>query len=554
MNPARVNVGNPRIQAPLNFIAPRHPITDFFLRTWLGNVLAVIGLVFTVFGAAWAIYTGVLGMRYGALQSCASLYSIGKYSVYCNKTLEAGVTPAPMIRRHLTDIWSRSDNLIVSSRASAFWRPAFRKSSHFCEGTNATSVLPPWYTANGDDMCIDPARSVQPTFPSDPALARSCVVAVFTLAAGIFAFLYTRSKMRLFPPIVSSVRTLPLTLVSVVKIVKCYHVLPLRWTARVKKRLDVAEEDDIAIFQGLVVRPIRPDEFGVLMNEDALDPAIDVDDFEALLQAQQQAFVGYTLPSDPDAVADASSDGESEILPKVQCIAFNGNETSALRPPNGDFDYFAWPEDEPSQIPPRPDLWLLTSDNDLRPNNTEYPDPTPLPPTDVDPPATILGSRGRPATLKQLHAIESESANLPAINYTPGGSMMSRWLQDDGDRLSYRIAGRGHMPPDESDNPHPLRATENLQNRLGSHSEAREHPGYPQELEISDDEVSTASNPMDPSAVRSKRRLVTRRLRDSVLEPKSLAVVTPGKARWLNLELARRSAGEKRIDFPISNH
>ncbi|KAK3623961.1 hypothetical protein LTR56_021322 [Elasticomyces elasticus] len=89
--------GNAPIQAPQSHAVARRPIVDFFLRTWLGNVLAVIGLLFTILGVAWTIYTGVLSLHYNALQTCATLYSIGKYSEYCNKVLDVGTTPAPMI-------------------------------------------------------------------------------------------------------------------------------------------------------------------------------------------------------------------------------------------------------------------------------------------------------------------------------------------------------------------------------------------------------------------------------------------------------------------------
>ncbi|KAK3634582.1 hypothetical protein LTR56_015162 [Elasticomyces elasticus] len=109
--------GNARIQAPQNPPVVRRPIVDFFLRTWLGNVLTVIGLLFTILGVAWTIYTGVLSLRYGATQTCAALYSIGKYTGYCNKTLEAGVTPAPAIRRDTVIQW----NVIAPWEQASTW-------------------------------------------------------------------------------------------------------------------------------------------------------------------------------------------------------------------------------------------------------------------------------------------------------------------------------------------------------------------------------------------------------------------------------------------------
>ncbi|KAK5727365.1 hypothetical protein LTR15_003260 [Elasticomyces elasticus] len=132
--------GNARVQAPpIRLVARRRTIADFFVRTWLGNVLAVIGLLFAILGVAWAIYTGVLSLRYGALQTCATLYGIGKYSGYCNKTLDAGVTPAPIMRRHSSgilfwrkDAWTAQDGYVVLYPDTPFWwQRLFASSVHW---------------------------------------------------------------------------------------------------------------------------------------------------------------------------------------------------------------------------------------------------------------------------------------------------------------------------------------------------------------------------------------------------------------------------------------
>lgn len=101
-----------------------HPIQDWLAKTWLGNVVAVTGLVLTLFGIGWAVYTGIVGvvatkwqLKNDVLQSCAALYvcassgplirftsfdmiqQVGMYSQYCNDTLQAGVLPPPIIKR-----------------------------------------------------------------------------------------------------------------------------------------------------------------------------------------------------------------------------------------------------------------------------------------------------------------------------------------------------------------------------------------------------------------------------------------------------------------------
>ncbi|KAK5707661.1 hypothetical protein LTR97_000199 [Elasticomyces elasticus] len=142
--------GNAHNQAPQVPPAARRPIADFFLRTWLGNTLAVIGLLFTVLGVAWTIYTGVLGLRYGSLQTCATLYSIGKYSGYCNKTLDAGITPTPIMRRHSSGIlfwrkntWTAQDGYVVLYPDTPFWwQRLFDSSLHRHVSEPSLATLP----------------------------------------------------------------------------------------------------------------------------------------------------------------------------------------------------------------------------------------------------------------------------------------------------------------------------------------------------------------------------------------------------------------------------
>ncbi|KAK3712249.1 hypothetical protein LTR37_009111 [Vermiconidia calcicola] len=84
------------------------PIAQFLLKTTVGNVVAMLGCLLTFIGLAWAFFTGITtyqdvkwSRQNEALQACASLYSIGKFTKYCNQTLDIGVTPAHPFKRLL---------------------------------------------------------------------------------------------------------------------------------------------------------------------------------------------------------------------------------------------------------------------------------------------------------------------------------------------------------------------------------------------------------------------------------------------------------------------
>jgi len=547
MPPARINGGALQVQAPQQIAAPRHPVVNFLLATWLGNIIAVIALIFTVFAAAWGIYTGVLGVRYGALgaqygalQSCASLYSIGKYSAYCNTTLEAGVTPAPVVRRHIKDFGSASNDPL-GLNATSESSQTFSNIAHSFEfvpidADDGRSALARWFEPDGIDTYADIFNTRQLAVPSRSALARFCIMVALTLGAGLFAVVYTRPRMRVFAPVISSVRTLPTTVISLVETVKRYQIVPTPWTERYTIRLTLAEGSDDTV-QGLVIKPDRRGLVGTVKDEDGLDSAIMMTDSEALLLTQDQDFEGCTTPSDPDTADDASSETESVDLPKVQCGAFPGLDTSTLWLQDG--DDFVWPEDEPLQTRKRPQLWVLTSAEDLRPNNSEYMDPTPLAPTAMWPPHTILGARRPSVSLSPgSHPVagldrsdcgstdEIQPLGEPFDNY--GSPVMSRWLHED-DRPY--VASRG-------EDSRGMRATGISGLQVGHGPQVKEHSGYPQELDISEDENSEAI-----SYRRHERRSVDRRLRDSMVERRSLSAVTPGKAQWLNVELLRTPKG-----------
>ncbi|KAK0933996.1 hypothetical protein LTR48_004227 [Friedmanniomyces endolithicus] len=531
MPPARLNGGAPQLQAPQQIAAPRHPVVNFLLATWLGNIIAVIALVFTVFAAAWGIYTGVLGVRYGAL---------GRYSAYCNTTIEAGVTPAPVVRRHIKDFGSASNDLLglntTSESSQTFSNIAYSFEFIPIDADDKRSALAQWFEPGGINIYADTFGTGQTSIPPRSTLARLCVMVALTLGAGVYAVVYTRPRMRVFAPIISSVRTLPTTVILFVETVKRYHVVPTSWTERYTIRLAMAEGSDDTV-QDLVVKPDRRGLVGTFKDEGGLDPVIILTDSEALLLTEDHDFEGNTPLSDPDTADDASSETESVDLPKVQCGALPGFDTSTLWLQEG--DDFVWPEDEQSQTRKRPQLWVLTSAEDLRPSNPEYMDPTPLAPTAMWPPHTILGARRPSVSLSPgSHPVagldrsdcgsidEIQPLGEPFDDY--GSPVMSRWLQED-DRPY--IASRGE---------HSRRMrTTGLSELQSSHDpRVEEHLGYPQELEISEDE-----HPEAISERRHERRLVGQRLRNSVVERKTLSAITPGKAQWLNVELLRTPKG-----------
>ncbi|KAK3612763.1 hypothetical protein LTR56_028252, partial [Elasticomyces elasticus] len=140
--------------------------------------------------------------------------------------------------------------------------------------------------------------------------------------------------------------------------------------------------------------------------------------------------------------SDARSDTSSEIMPKVQIVP--SWQTSVLEVLSYMKDGSARMQEKDLSPPSlRPQLHLLTDiapaypDGTLyrpkaiyrdliqvgpKPSNDKYDDwmaTTPAPTTE-SPPVTVLGSRGRPATLKDLQALEDgESSEKP---------MLDRWL------------------------------------------------------------------------------------------------------------------------------
>ncbi|KAK0301058.1 hypothetical protein LTS00_000206 [Friedmanniomyces endolithicus] len=489
MPPARVNGGGPQVQAPQQIAAPRHPVVNFLLATWRGNIIAVIALIFTVFAAAWGIYTGVLGVRYGALgaqygalQSCASLYSIGRYSAYCNTTIEAGVTPAPVVRRHIKDFGSGSNDLLGSNATSGssqtFSNVAYSFDFMPIDADDGRSALARWFEPGGINIYADMLGPGQISIPPRLTLARLCIMVVLTLGAGVFAVVYTRPRMRVFAPIISSVRTLPTTVISLVETVKRYHIVSTPWTERYTIRLATVEGSDDTM-KDLVIKPNRPDVVWTFNDKDGLEPVIMMTDSEALLLTQDQDFEGCTNPSDPDTADDASSDTESVDLPKVQCGALPGLEISAL-----------------------------CCKREM----------------------TLSGRRMSSHRFEHVRSYEIEPLGKPFDNCV--SPMMSRWLQeDDRDPIRPYIACSG-------EDSRGMRATGISGLQVGHDPQVKEHSGYPQELDTSDDENSEAISDRP-----HERRLVDQRLRNSVVERKTLSAVTPGKAQWLNVELLRKPKG-----------
>ena len=80
----------------------RGRVVRFLLTTWLGNLAAVTGVILATCALAWGLYSVFAGLRLqfwtvrnDVLQSCLSLQGGGRYSKYCNETVEAVVEPPP---------------------------------------------------------------------------------------------------------------------------------------------------------------------------------------------------------------------------------------------------------------------------------------------------------------------------------------------------------------------------------------------------------------------------------------------------------------------------
>lgn len=74
-------------------------ILTFLLRTWRGNVITLTGLVIATIGLWWAVYSGIIGLRFAHVQACTSLISVGHSSKHCNETVDAAMTWIPMTKR-----------------------------------------------------------------------------------------------------------------------------------------------------------------------------------------------------------------------------------------------------------------------------------------------------------------------------------------------------------------------------------------------------------------------------------------------------------------------
>ena len=86
----------------------RSPILRFLVATWLGNILAGIGLLVTALVlAAYSLVLQVMSTRWSlrndALQSCISAQAMHIYSAYCNSTLAVGVIEPPLLDRELSN-------------------------------------------------------------------------------------------------------------------------------------------------------------------------------------------------------------------------------------------------------------------------------------------------------------------------------------------------------------------------------------------------------------------------------------------------------------------
>ena len=415
---------------PASHSAAGHPIANFFLRTWRGNILAVLGLILAVLGAVWSIYTGVLNSRYGALQSCAALYSIGKYSSYCNNTLDRGVMPAPKSRRHLTNVWD------ASSAGNGSWASHTSLVANLEQSLDARHALARWVMDNIPDS--DEARTAVPVTRRSVSIFSATIVVMFT--AGLLAFVYTRPRLRPFPPVVSSVRMVPFLSISITGIGRRYVMLAE--TAAVvlqecglqvaiaydQERHPEAQAADVATLatedvpcdESTANQPDQdPDDgdwcHGCLPNDEASlsrsvsrsssshedrargstsEDTLSVLSLEALLAAQEKAFRDYCHQwrpvSEDHQSSNGHSDADSELLPKVQRVL--SNHISYM-----DVEQDEHIEPYGSKRHARPELWLLTSTVDLEPNNPHYTEPTPAAPTEASTPLALIDISSRPS-------------------------------------------------------------------------------------------------------------------------------------------------------------
>ena len=143
--------------------SPQSPSSKSFFKTWAGAISTALGLVLAALGVVSTFYSGFIGLRMqkwsarnDVLQSCLSFRSNGRTSDFCNRTIEAGVTPPRIVKRAMVAI-----KYAVSSG--------------------------------------EPLKS---------PLAFTVTV-VLTLVVAVLTIVYSRPRMRPFHPIVSLVRVQP---------------------------------------------------------------------------------------------------------------------------------------------------------------------------------------------------------------------------------------------------------------------------------------------------------------------------------------------------------
>ena len=89
----------------------RNPLVEFLLKTWVGNLVGILGLVATCIALVWTLYSGIVSLnitlwsaKNAALDTCLSLRGYAKSSKYCNETIDRGIGPPPTVKRALRHV------------------------------------------------------------------------------------------------------------------------------------------------------------------------------------------------------------------------------------------------------------------------------------------------------------------------------------------------------------------------------------------------------------------------------------------------------------------
>ena len=153
----------PSNNAAASQVPTRRAVLRFLLATWVGNLIAALALVVAILALGLSAYSSAIqaivakwSAKNDALQSCIAASAVDIFSTYCNETISAGVKRPPIVRR-----------------------------------TMQSSLLSAASTGGYQSLTI----------------AWVCVV---TVAAGVYAIVYSRPQMRPFRPVVSAVRIPPL--------------------------------------------------------------------------------------------------------------------------------------------------------------------------------------------------------------------------------------------------------------------------------------------------------------------------------------------------------